>query len=280
MRTGGGGDEAPIYTDGAAPRTLWTTCAITAVFAPGVDVPSVAAAAAAAAGVDPPPVWSAPTTAPAAEWEAALRGAFEPMCAAPGVWVVPVGDAVPAAAEGATIVRLTPGLAFGTGAHATTALCVAWLARHADALAAARLVVDYGSGSGILAAAAALLGGRRVVATDCEPQAVSATVDTAAANGVSTSVVAIAVDPTPGCLPPELPVGGADVLVANVLAGPLTELAPLLASAAAPGALIALSGVLETQAGGVIAAYGVVGVRLTVDEVREGWVLLSRVKEG
>lgn len=284
----GGRAETPVFRDGAPPRAdgddapppLWPRVALTAVLAPEADVDAVMASAAADAGVAQAPVWSPPEPAPAAEWEAALRGAFVPVRCGEGVWIVPEGDAVPAEAaaeDGAVVVRVTPGLAFGTGAHPTTRLCCEWLAAHRHDLRTAPLVLDYGTGSGVLAAAAALLGAAAVVATDVEPQAVAAAAATAAANGVASSVTVVQVDPTPAALPAALlPPGSAGVVVANILAGPLAALAPLLASAAAPGARVALSGILAgEQADSVIAAYAGCGVELGVGGEREGWVLLE-----
>jgi len=283
---GGGEDEAPIFKDAlqATPSTssrVWPRCRVTAVFpAAGGEaaVKSATSAAAAAAGVDA--TWSL-ETAHAAEWQAALRGAFEPVCAGDGVWVVPTGEAVPAAARGrgSLVVRVTPGLAFGTGAHPTTAMCLAWLARERESVASGPLL-DFGCGSGVLAAAGALLGAPAVLATDVEEQAVTATDATAAANGVTVRACLVPADPF-APPPPELAAvaGTCTIVVANILAGPLAALAPTLAAAAAPGAPVGLSGVLSLQAPELIAAYASSGIRLAIEDEREGWVLLAGRRE-
>jgi ribosomal protein L11 methyltransferase len=160
-------------------------------------------------------------------------------------------------------IELDPGLAFGTGTHPTTALCLEWL----DAQPVeGRRVVDYGCGSGILAIAAARLGAARVRAMDIDPQALIATRDNAGRNGVIA-----ALDITGD---PELSPASADLLLANILAGPLVELAPRFARAVRPGGLIAVSGLLADQAAAVTAAYRPwfdIGTTAT----REGWALVA-----
>jgi ribosomal protein L11 methyltransferase len=142
--------------------------------------------------------------------------------------------------------HLDPGLAFGTGTHQTTALCLEWLATHA---VAQRDVIDYGCGSGILGVAALLLGAARVRAVDIDPQALTATHDNAGRNGIDPARLLVG--------EPALLAGAeaADLLLANILAGPLIELAPRLAALVAPGGHAILSGVLATQAEAVRAAW-------------------------
>jgi ribosomal protein L11 methyltransferase len=159
-------------------------------------------------------------------------------------------------------VRINMGLAFGTGEHPTTALCLDWLERHVES---GSTVLDYGCGSGILALAALALGARFAYAVDNDPQALTATKANAALNGAAERLFV--------GLPASLPAVAVDVLVANILAGPLVELAPRFAERAAPGATLVLSGILETQAARVAAAYApyLASVEQTA---REGWVLL------
>ncbi|KAA6186389.1 50S ribosomal protein L11 methyltransferase [Thiohalocapsa marina] len=160
-------------------------------------------------------------------------------------------------------IDLDPGLAFGTGHHPTTALCLGWL----DGLALTdRVVLDYGCGSGILAIAALKLGARQAIAVDHDPQALDATVDNAIANGVLERLVI--------ARPEAMPAIRADVIVANILAGPLVELAPTLTALAAPGAVIGLSGVLSHQAAGVADAYRD-GFLMEPPVIQDDWALLT-----
>jgi ribosomal protein L11 methyltransferase len=175
--------------------------------------------------------------------------------------VCPGGQA--AGAPGAIRIELDPGLAFGTGTHPTTALCLEWL----DSQSLAGLeVVDYGCGSGILAIAAAKLGAARVHAVDIDPQALIATRENATRNAV--------IEQLDITLEPHLAPRCADVLVANILAGPLVELAPAFAAAVRPEGLFALSGLLHDQADAVTAAYRPC---FDIDTIttRDGWVLLG-----
>ncbi len=160
-------------------------------------------------------------------------------------------------------ITLAPGLAFGTGTHPTTALCLEWL----DGLGLENaLVVDYGCGSGILAVAAARLGARRVVATDNDPQALTATRDNAAANGVADRIVAI---------PPESVTDlAADVVVANILANALIELAPIIGNVTKSGGRLALSGILRAQVPAVAAAYAS-AFTVAAPAFKEDWARLE-----
>lgn len=194
-------------------------------------------------------------------WERAWLDDFRPARFGRRLWVCPRGQA--AGDPDAVVVELDPGLAFGTGHHATTALCLEWL----DGTdLAGHTLIDYGCGSGILAIAALRLGAARVLAVDHDPQALEATRDNAAANGVADRIQV--------CAPADMPAEPADVLVANILAGPLAGLAPRLSALVRPGGLIALSGILEEQAPVVAAAY-TGAFELSPPKVREDWVLLT-----
>lgn len=174
------------------------------------------------------------------DWERAWMDDFKPMRFGERLWIVPSWHEPPA---GDTVnILLDPGLAFGTGTHPTTRLCLEWLDGHEIQ---GKTVIDYGCGSGILALAAALLGAESVIGVDNDPQALVATLDNAARNGVSIRAY----------LPKEAPQVPVDVLVANILAGPLIELAPRLASLVREGGAIALSGILPEQAEAVSMAY-------------------------
>jgi len=150
------------------------------------------------------------------------------------------------------VVRLEPGLAFGSGRHPTTQLCLKWLARKFGRFPAAGIdVIDYGCGSGILAVTAAVLGARRVTAIDIDPQALQATAENARVNGVSDRVNVVAAETATSAS-----VRPASLVVANILADPLMALAPTLANLTIPGGSLALSGILEAQADEVAGAFG------------------------
>jgi ribosomal protein L11 methyltransferase len=194
-------------------------------------------------------------------WEREWLRDFHPMSFGRRLWVAPHHAHVHT--EGAVIVRLDPGLAFGTGTHATTAMCLAWLDEFAQP---GDLAIDYGCGSGVLAVAAAKLGAREAWAFDIDPQALTATRDNAAANGVEERVNVVAAD---DALP-----AGADILLANILCGPLCELAPRFAALTAPGAKIVLAGLLTTQADEVTRAHAP-WFDIEPFAARDGWTALA-----
>ncbi len=194
-------------------------------------------------------------------WEREWLKDFKPMRFGRRLWVCPGG--LPAGDPEAVRVELDPGLAFGTGTHPTTALCLEWLdGRDLRGLA----VVDYGCGSGILAIAALKLGAARARAVDIDPQALIATRDNATRNGIETG---LEVSDEPG-----LGDRSCDVLVANILAGPLVALAPRFAAALLSGGELALSGLLVEQAETVAAAYQP-WFDIALSATREGWALLG-----
>jgi len=174
------------------------------------------------------------------DWERAWMDDFKPMQFGRRLWIVPSWHDAPD--RDAVNILLDPGLAFGTGTHPTTRLCLEWLDAHDIE---GRTVIDYGCGSGILALAAALLGASQVIGVDNDPQALVATLDNAQRNGVTIQAY----------LPKEAPQEPADIMIANILAGPLIELAPRLAALVKAGGAIALSGILPEQANDVAKAY-------------------------
>jgi ribosomal protein L11 methyltransferase len=192
------------------------------------------------------------------DWVARSREQFAPIAIGRRLWVGPSWHEPPAGA--ATIVRLDPGMAFGTGSHPSTRLVLRFLER---AVQGGERVLDYGCGSGILAIAAAKLGAGQVDAVDIDPQALEATAANARANGASVRVAT----------PEALPAARYELVVANILAQPLMVLAPLLAARTAPGGAIALSGLLESQAAEVAAAYA--GHFELVTRLEEGWAALE-----
>ncbi|MBP7983732.1 MAG: 50S ribosomal protein L11 methyltransferase [Chromatiaceae bacterium] len=200
-------------------------------------------------------------------WEHTWRDDFAPTRFGERLWVCPRGERPAAEQPDQVIVELDPGLAFGTGHHPTTALCLKWL-DGAD-LTGTRLI-DYGCGSGILAIAALKLGAARALAVDHDPQALEATLANASENGVAGRLRCLA----PRDMLPGAPDNRANYLVANILAGPLIELAPRLAALVHPGGALALSGLLIDQVGSVATAYAP-WFDLAPPEIQEDWVLLA-----
>jgi ribosomal protein L11 methyltransferase len=198
------------------------------------------------------------------DWEREWMDNFHPIRFGQRLWVCPSWRDIPD--PSAVNVMLDPGLAFGTGTHPTTALCMEWL--DSQDLTAST-VVDFGCGSGILGIAALKLGGKRVVGIDIDPQAIEASTANAQRNGVASQIELY--------LPKDQPSLAADVVVANILAGPLAELASVISAYVKPGGRLALSGILESQAEQVMAAYA---NEFDFDPiaVKDEWVRLSARK--
>lgn len=199
------------------------------------------------------------------DWERSWMDGFQPMRFGQRLWIVPSWHAAPQ--PDAVNLLLDPGLAFGTGTHPTTALCLEWLdGQNLDNCS----VLDFGCGSGILAIAALLLGAPQAAGTDIDPQALEASRDNASRNSI---------DPArfPVYLPADLPQQPADVVVANILAGPLVSLAPQITELVKGGGRLALSGILAEQAEEVRAAYAG-AFNLDPTAVKDGWVRISGVK--
>jgi len=195
------------------------------------------------------------------DWERSWMDNFQPMRFGRRLWIVPSWHAAPE--PDAVNLLLDPGLAFGTGTHPTTALCLEWL--DAQPLQGQSLL-DFGCGSGILAIAGLLLGAEHAVGTDIDTQALDASRDNAERNGIAAERFAL-----------HLPEKAADVVVANILAGPLVSLAPRITALVKPGGRLALSGILAEQAEEVRAAYsGAFELDPTAD--KDGWVRISGVR--
>ncbi len=201
------------------------------------------------------------------DWTRAWMDHFHPMRFGQRLWICPTGQASPD--PQAVSVRLDPGLAFGTGAHPTTALCLEWLD---GADLSGKTVLDYGCGSGILAIAAAKLGAHRVWAVDIDPQALLASDDNAAENEVEDRIELT----SPAGLPEVL---GVDILLANILAGVLVRLAPAFGRWVRPGGWLVLSGILESHADAVRTAFNG-DFAFGPDRQREDWVLLAGIRRG
>jgi ribosomal protein L11 methyltransferase len=250
-------DETALYGEPETASAAWPTTRLTALFDAGVDLAAVLARVGAALGGRPPPY--ALEAIADTDWVRATQTQFGPVQASGRVWIIPSWcEAVDAAAIN---LRIDPGLAFGTGSHATTRLCLRWLDAHLQRDAS---LLDYGCGSGILAIAAAKLGAGTVAGVDVDAQALLSSQENALANAVDVSFG----------LPEALRPGTFDVVVANILANPLQLLAPLLAARVAAHGDIVLSGVLEPQAAQVAAAYAR-WFNIAVWGRDDGWVALA-----
>jgi ribosomal protein L11 methyltransferase len=199
---------------------------------------------------------------PDEDWVRLTQSQFAPVEITSSFWIVPTWHEPPAQAE--KIIRLDPGLAFGTGTHPTTRMCLRWIATQAPSLSAGwTRVLDYGCGSGILAIGAALYGGQRIDAVDIDPAAVESASRNAQANGVTLHTGL-----------PDLAQGAYPLVLANILATPLKLLAPLLCGHIERGGHLVLAGILERQADELRAAYAP-WVSLQVSDREEGWILMT-----
>lgn len=264
-------DERAILEPGVGETPLWGEIALSALFPHDADALALLAAL---ESLEPALDWSRARLRQVEDqdWERAWLDQFAPMRFGARTWIVPWNHALPneAAHADAAVVRLDPGLAFGSGTHPTTALCLRWL----DALAAEGLlrdatVLDFGCGSGILALAALKLGAARAVGVDNDPQALIATRDNAGRNGVASALDVF--------LPDDEPVARYPIVVANILASALDLLADKLATRVQPGGRIALSGILAGQEAELLPRYAPWFEGLAV--AREGdWVRIDGVR--
>ncbi len=256
-------EDQPIFEPDLGTTPLWSHTHLLALFEDGTDGDAVLAHLSLLRGGELPE--HQVERIEDQDWERSWMDNFHPMRFGRRLWIVPSWHQAPE--PDAVNLLLDPGLAFGTGTHPTTALCLEWLDGQDlnDCT-----VLDFGCGSGILAIAALLLGAPRAVGTDIDPQALEASRDNAARNGI---------DPArfPVYLPADLPPQAADVVVANILAGPLVQLAPTITAQVAPGGRLALSGILAEQAEEVRAAYaGAFALDPTAE--KDGWVRISGVR--
>lgn len=259
-------DEQAIFEPGVGELPLWPTITLNALFEEDADRRGLAEALG-----DLLP-WLEPDQlefrdVEDQDWERAWMDQFKPMPFGKRLWIYP-WNIEPPADEDIVVVRLDPGLAFGSGTHPTTSLCLQWL----DSLdLKGKTVVDFGCGSGILAIAALKLGAASAVGVDNDPQALTASADNAGRNEVADRLAVY--------LPDDHVVEPADVFVANILAGPLGELAPIFAAAAKPGAPFAISGILKGQEDELLARYAEWFDALRVD-TQEDWVRISGKRRG
>lgn len=208
---------------------------------------------------------------PDEDWVRLTQSQFTPVEITPDFWIVPTWHEPPLAAK--KIIRLDPGLAFGTGTHPTTRMCLRWIAAQSANRPALGRVLDYGCGSGILAIAAALYGATTVDAVDIDPAAVTASVANAQVN-LALPMLETPVAQLFNAGLPDLAVGKYQVVLANILAMPLQVLAPLLCGHVAPGGSLVLAGILERQAEILQTAYAPY-CTLRVADSAEGWVLMT-----
>jgi ribosomal protein L11 methyltransferase len=256
------GDE-PIYEPDADKPSLWSDTRLTALFPADAHMDSVVMRLTSELGLKAlPPHRIEPLED--RDWAREWLKDFKPMRFGERLWICPTAYMPPD--PSAINLILDPGLAFGTGTHATTALCLEWLD---SAELKGALVVDYGCGSGILAIAAARLGAATVWAVDNDPQALVASRDNAARNGVT--------DKLHICLPPAFPAMQADLLLANILAGPLVSLAPLFAAHLKPGGRLVLSGILKTQEPDIRRAYEAEFAELE-SQAKDDWIRIVAVR--
>jgi len=254
-------DEQAIFEPGVGELPLWPTITLNALFDAGTDRRGLAAALGELLPWLEPDQLTFHDVADQ-DWERAWMDQFKPMPFGHRLWIYPWNIEPPTGDE-LVIVRLDPGLAFGSGTHPTTALCLEWL----DGLdLTGKTITDYGCGSGILAIAALKLGATSAIGVDNDPQALTASIDNAERNDV--------VDRLAVFLPEDIDAEPADVFIANILAGPLGALAPTFAAAAKPGAPFAISGILDGQQEELLQRYAEWFDELRVD-TREDWVRIS-----
>jgi len=256
-----GADAEPLFeTDWNDSRPVWKQARVIALFEQDADLNAALAITAALLGVTALPAHDVETLADQ-DWVRAWMERWQPMRFGEKLWVVPSWLTPPD--PNAVNLILDPGMAFGTGTHATTGMCLEWLAAHPPR---GLEVIDFGCGSGILAIAALKLGARSALGTDTDPQALITARENAERNGVADRLIL--------CLPPEVPEqAGADVVLANILAPALIALAPQLATLTRRGGWLILSGLLAEQADEVGAAY-----KEMFDfehHLQDGWAMLA-----
>ena len=256
-------EEQPLFGEpGHEPtRLAWNRSRVVALLADDADPALLVAAAANEIKLSPIPAYTV-REVEEQDWVRVTQSQFEPIHIGEHIWVVPSWHDAPE--PDAVVLELDPGLAFGTGSHPTTRLCMEWLEQHVQA---GERTLDYGCGSGILAIVAKKLGAGETVGVDIDPNAVEASRYNAERNHVEATFA----------LPDDAPEGTFDLVVANILSNPLKLMAAMLCARVRPGGRLILSGVLERQAEEVAAAYAS-AIPLTVWRARDGWVCLHGVK--
>lgn len=235
-------EDQPVFQEEPGSTPLWDNSVLLALFAADAEIEDLLSQLKSNPAIANRSTLSIEQLVDQA-WERSWMESFRPMQFGNRLWICPSWDTPPE--PEAINIMMDPGLAFGSGTHNTTAMCLRWLDANPPQN---KTVIDYGSGSGILAIAAALLGADRVVAVDNDPQAILATIDNSQRNGVS-------LDLLQSYLPEAMPDLQADVLLANILAAPLQSLAPRFAQLLKPGGQIVMSGLLLEQVEEVAACY-------------------------
>ncbi|MFK0570966.1 50S ribosomal protein L11 methyltransferase [Endozoicomonas sp.] len=254
--------DQPVYEPEPGTTPLWNNTVVIGLFDAHTRTDDVVPFLKENAGLDPFPPHKVELVEDK-DWEREWMTHFHPMQFGERLWVCPSWKEVPD--PNAVNLMLDPGLAFGTGTHPTTALCLRWLDQQNNL--SGKEVIDYGCGSGILAIASLLLGARSAIGVDLDPQALEATIENARRNNIPTDKLDV-------FLPDDEPADQADVVLANILAGPLTQLAPKLAGLTREGGLIALSGILAEQAGDIIQTYEQ-WFDMDAPVTFDGWAMLS-----
>jgi ribosomal protein L11 methyltransferase len=257
-------EDEPVYEPAIDQTQIWSNTKVTALFELDTDPDIVQTLVFNQFVGRPLQFWQAEVIQDQA-WERAWMEHFRPMQFAGKLWVCPSGQEVDHA--GQVCLTLDPGLAFGTGTHPTTALCLEWLAGHD---LQQKVLIDYGCGSGILAIAAVLLGADHAHGVDIDPQALTATQYNAEKNHVS--------DRISYYLPEQFSLQSADIVVANILAKPLIELAETIAGLVVPGGWLVLSGILHDQAPAVAEAYRAQGFQVAEPCLLDDWCRLDAYK--
>ncbi|MBP6116305.1 MAG: 50S ribosomal protein L11 methyltransferase [Neisseriaceae bacterium] len=254
--------EQPIFGEPGEPlEQMWDESIIISLFDEDADVAAIIAAAAAAVK-QPVPEFKLETL-PDQDWVRLTQAQFDPIQISKRLWITPTWHEAPDAS--AINLKLDPGLAFGTGSHPTTRLCLEWLDNH---IQGGESVLDYGCGSGILAIAAVKLGAASALGIDIDTQAVRASRDNADQNNITNAVFT---------LPDAAPEGTFDVVVANILANPLRMLGEMLASRTNTGGTIVLSGILAEQADELVGIYQT-WFNMHTPVFLDGWTCLSGTK--
>jgi len=252
--------DQPLFEPALGTTPLWNNTRVVGLFETDVDLDAVMLELAAARAPEPLPPLRIEQLEDK-DWNRAWMDTFKPMRFGERVWIVPSWH-TPPDSSGVNIL-LDPGLAFGTGTHPTTRLCLEWLDAHPPVNAK---VIDYGCGSGILAIAAALLGAESVLCIDNDPQALIATRDNAERNKVESKLNAM--------LPESAPEAPCDLLLANILAGPLMELAEKFSRLVVSGGQVVLSGILPEQAEAVRSSY-LPWFEMAAPVEHDGWIRLE-----
>lgn len=259
--------EQPLFGEpGMEPeQAAWERSRVVALASVGDDYAAIVAQAAAKVRLTPTPTYTLRDVADQ-DWVRLTQSQFEPIHIGKNIWVVPSWHDAPD--PNGLILELDPGLAFGTGSHPTTRLCMEWLEAHAPQ---GLSVLDYGCGSGILAMVAKKLGAAEVIGVDIDPQAIESANDNSSRNHCEIEYY------LPKKFDQTVQQQSFDIVVANILSGPLQQMAAMLSARVAQSGALVLSGVLAEQADAVIAAYAPF-IPLTVWAEQEGWVALSGMR--